>query len=68
MAEQSEVKVSAERMAQLEAIEQKVQAKQEKMRLHHKRRNAALILYRDKALAAGITVSEEEIDDYLTGR
>lgn len=34
--------------------------------LSGRKRNAALVLYKQKAIAAGITVSEAEIDAYMS--
>ena len=58
-----EMQLEIERLRKIEAS---VIDKKNKMKIHHKRRNAMLLIFRDKAMAAGIKVTEKEIDEYLS--
>ena len=60
-----DVKISADRLKQLEELEKRNNTDKEKRASYTQRRNLHNRLLQAKALAQGITVTDKEIDDYL---
>ena len=61
----SKNEISEARLNELLEREAQLRKVQDRQRKAYQRRNARLIIFRQKAEAAGITVTDEEIDEYL---
>ena len=59
-------KLSEKRIEELILAEKKLEREREKRRGYTRKRNAKLAILAKKALKAGITVTEKEIDEYLS--
>lgn len=62
---ENQVTISKEELVELQQAKQTLAQAKEKQRNQWQRRNAKLMIFKTKAEAKGITVTEEEIDKYL---
>ena len=66
MSKESSVNLSQSEYESLLTDQKLAQKVRDRQKFYTKRRNAVLMIYKQKALDKGITVSEEEITEYLS--